>query len=56
MVKNFFGKRKVIIVLGVGIYIYLNVIMVIEKYLVFFFFLIESSDDDRLLLIWVNIY
>lgn len=55
-VKNLLGKRKAIIVLGVGIHIHLNATMVIEKYLVPFLSLIANSDDDRPLLIWANIH
>ena len=55
-VKSLLGKRKAIIVLGVGIHIHLNATMVIAKYLMPFLSLIENSGDDRPLLIWANIH
>lgn len=55
-VKNLLGKRKAIIVLGVGIHIHLNATMVIAKYLKPFLSLIENSGNDRPLLIWATIH
>ena len=54
--KSLLGKRKAIIVLGVGTHIHLNATMVIAKYLMPFLSLIENSGNERPLLIWANIH
>lgn len=41
-VKNLLGKRKAIIVLGVGINIHLNATMVIAKYRIFSFLSLKT--------------